>query len=105
MDVIATLNKISKEVRVCEGEGANPATANPTKEEGIAKVLARYIVANRTPVIQAAELRGIFRDLGYGEKELKDFLSYIWTPEGRGFFRNTIRLELWKAGYRLKEAL
>jgi len=105
MDVIATLNKICKEVRVYEGEGGNPATTNPTKEERLCEEIARLLVAKRQPRIKADELKSIFKELGYGEKEGWDFLSYIRTPEGRGFFRNTIRLELWKAGYRLKEAL
>ncbi len=78
-------------------------TSNPTKEERIAVEIAKYLVAKRQPSIKADELETIFGELGYGEKELKEFRAYILTPEGRGFFRNTIRLELWKAGYRPKE--
>jgi len=78
-------------------------TANPTKEERLSVEIAKFLVAKRQPRIKADELETIFGELGYGEKELKDFLAYIWTPEGRGYFRNTIRLELWKAGYRPKE--
>ena len=79
------------------------ATANSTKEEGLAREIARYLVSKGQPIIKAAELESIFKELGHGEKELRDFTSYIQTQRGRDFFRNSIRLELWKAGYRPKE--
>lgn len=79
------------------------AIDNLIKEEGLAQEIARFIVIKKAPRIRADELESIFKALGYGEKELKDFLSYIWTPEGKEFFRKSIRLELWKAGYRPKE--
>ena len=79
------------------------ATANPAIEEGLAQELARYIVAKKQPIIKAAELESIFKKLGYGEKELSDFTSYVQTHGGEAFFRKSIRLELWKAGYRPKE--
>ncbi len=82
---------------------SNVATANPTKEEGLAKEIARYLVAKRQPIIKVAELESIFTELGHGEKELRDFTSYIQTEGGKDFFRKSIRLELWKAGYRPKE--
>ena len=78
------------------------ATANPTIEEGLAQEIAKYLVAKRQPIIKAAELESIFKELGHGEKELRDFTSYIQTQEGKDFFRKLVRLELWKAGYRSK---
>jgi hypothetical protein len=82
------------------------ATANPTIEEGLAQEIAKYLVAKRQPIIKAAELESIFKELGHGEKELRDFTSYIQTQEGKDLFRKLVRLELWKAGYRSKgEAL
>lgn len=79
------------------------ATVNPAIEEGLAQEIARFIVAKKQPIIKAAELDSIFKELGYGEKELSDFTSYIETQGGEGFFRKSIRLELWKAGYSPKE--
>lgn len=81
---------------------SNVTTANPTKEEGLAQEIARYLVIKKAPRIKADELESIFGTLGYGKKELEDFTSYIWTPEGREFFRKAIRLELWKSGYQPK---
>ena len=75
-------------------------TANYIKEESIAKEIASFVVAKRQPEVRANELESIFQELGYGEKELGDFLTYIQTSEGKDFFRKTIRMELWKAGYR-----
>jgi len=79
------------------------AIGNPTKEEGLAREIARYLVVKGQPIIKAAELESIFKELGYGEKELRDFTSYIQTQGGKDFFRKSIRLELWKAGYPPKE--
>ena len=79
------------------------ATANPAIEEGVAQEIAKYLVAKRQPIIKAAELESIFKELGYGKKELEDFTSYIETQEGKNFFRKAMRLELYKAGYRPKE--
>jgi len=79
------------------------ATANPAIEEGLAQEIARYIVAKGQPAIKSAELESIFKELGHGEKELRDFTSYIESQEGKDFFRKSIRLELWKAGYSPKE--
>jgi len=79
------------------------ATANPTIEEGLAQEIAKYLVAKRQPIIKAAELETIFSKLGYGEKEFRDFTSYIEAERGKDFFRKSMRLELWKAGYRPKE--
>ncbi len=76
--------------------------ANLTKEERLAEEIAKFLVAKRQPRIKADELETIFKELGYGEKELREFLSYIWTPEGKDFFRKSIRHELRKAGYRPK---
>ena len=81
---------------------SNVATANPTKEQDLAQEIARYLVAKRQPIIKAAELESIFKELGLGKKELSDFTSYIESEEGQNFFRKSIRLELWKAGYRPK---
>ena len=78
------------------------AIDNLTKEEGLAREIARFLVIKKAPRIRADELESIFKALGYGEKELKDFLSYIWTPEGKEFFRKAIRLELVIAGYQPK---
>lgn len=82
------------------GEEGVEISSNPTKEEGLAEHIAQFLVAKRQPKIKADELESIFKELGYGEKELKDFTSYIWTPEGKDFFRKSIRVELWRAGYR-----
>ncbi len=78
-------------------------TANPAIEEGLAQEIAKFLMAKRQPIIKSAELEGIFKELGYGEKELRDFTSYIETQGGEDFFRKSIRLELWKAGYSPKE--
>jgi len=82
---------------------SNVATANPAIEEGLAQEIARYIVAKRQPAIKSAELESIFKKLGHGEKEISDFTSYVQTQGGKDFFRKSIRLELWKAGYSPKE--
>ena len=82
---------------------SNVATANPAIEEGLAQEIARYLIAKRQPILKAAELESIFKELGYGEKELRDFTSYIETQEGKDFFRKSMRLELYKAGYRPRE--
>jgi len=79
------------------------ATVNPAIEEGITKEVARYLVAKGQPILKAGELESIFKELGHGEKELRDLTSYMRTQEGKDFFRRSIRLELWKAGYRPKE--
>jgi len=76
------------------------ATANPTIEEGLAQEIAKYLVGKRQPIIKAVELEALFKELDYGEKELGDFTSYIQTQEGGDFFKKSIRLELWRAGYR-----
>ena len=79
------------------------ATVNPAIEEGLAQEIARYLVAKRQPIIKSAELESIFKELGYGEKEMGDFTSYLETQGGKDFFRKSMRLELWKAGYQPKE--
>ncbi|MBA7578413.1 hypothetical protein ES708_20275 [subsurface metagenome] len=89
----------AQERELLMGRSSNVATANPTKEEGIAQEVARYLVAKGKPILKAGELESLFKKLGYGEKELRDITSYMRTQEGKDFFRKSIRLELWKAGY------
>jgi len=36
------------------------------------------------------------------EPLFKRYFKYMKSPEGRDFFRKTIRVELWKAGFRPK---
>ena len=91
-----------QERELLRGGRFNMETANPTKEEGLAQEIARFLVIKKIPRIRADELESIFRTLGYGEKELKDFTSYLWTQEGKEFFRRAVRLQLMKAGYQPK---
>ena len=73
-------------------------TANPTKEEEFATEVATYLVGQGKPTITAKELEAVAKKLGY--EDIKGIISYIQSPEGKEYFKKTIRLELWKAGYR-----
>jgi len=80
------------------------ATANPTREEELMKEVARTIVdkaaEGRTPKITVKELGDIFRELELTREDVNRFTEYIVTPLGRASFRKTVRLEMWKSGYR-----
>lgn len=79
-------------------------TANPTREEELMKEVARTIVdkatEGRTPKITVKELGDIFRDLELTREDVNRFTEYILTPLGKESFRKTVRLEMWKSGYR-----
>jgi len=76
------------------------ATANLTKEEEFATEVAKYLVEQRKSEITAKELEAIARKLGY--EDIAGIINYIQSNEGRAYFKKTIRLELWQAGYRPK---
>jgi len=73
-------------------------TANPTKEEEFATFLAKYLVEQGKPKITAKELEVIARKLEY--ENIEGLLKYIQSAKGKEYFKKTIRLELWQAGYR-----
>jgi len=77
---------------------SNVATANPTKEEQFATEVAKYLVEQRKPEITAKELEAIARKLGYAD--IEGLIKYIQSTQGKEYFKKTIRLELWQAGYR-----
>lgn len=71
---------------------------NPTKEEQFATEVAKYLVEHRKPEITAKELEAIARKLGYAD--IEGLIKYIQSAQGKEYFKKTIRLELWQAGYR-----
>lgn len=73
-------------------------TANPTKEEEFVTEVAKYLVERGTPAIAAKELKTIAKELGY--EDVEGMTNYIRSTEGADFFRKSLRLELWKVGYR-----
>jgi len=75
-------------------------TANPIKEEEFATEIAQYLVEQRKPTIRAKELEAIAKELAY--EDIEGIISYVQSPGGREYFKKTIRLELWQAGYRPK---
>ena len=76
-------------------------TANPTKEEEFATEIAKYLVGQGKPAITAKELEAVAKKLGY--EDIKGIINYIQSTKGADFFRKSLRLELWKAGYRPRE--
>ncbi len=74
------------------------AIANTAKEEQFATEVAKYLVEHRKPEITAKELEAIARKVEY--ENIEGLVKYIQSAEGKGYFKKTIRLELWKAGYR-----
>lgn len=79
-------------------------TSNPTKEEELMKEVAKAIVGKATegkkPKITAKELHAICRELELEPEDVDRFTEYIQTPLGKESFKKTVRLEMWKAGYR-----
>jgi len=73
-------------------------TTNPTKEEEFTIEIAQYLVEQRQPAITAKELEAVAEKLGY--EDIKGITNYIQSTEGAAFFRKSLRLELWKVGYR-----
>ena len=70
----------------------------PTKEEQFATEVAKYLVEHRKREITAKELEAIARKVEY--ENMEGLIKYFQSAEGKGYFKKTIRLELWKAGYR-----
>lgn len=82
------------------------AIANSTTEEMIqqvAKIVVGKAAQGKKPEIRAKELEAIARDFDWVGKDIENFTAYVESPEGRELFKRTIRMELWKAGYRPKE--
>lgn len=79
-------------------------TSNPTKEEELMREAAKILVAKasegKEPRITAKEFHDITRSLGLPAEELERFTEYLETPLGRESFKKTVRLEMWKTGYR-----
>jgi len=79
-------------------------TSNPTKEEKLMREAARIVVAKalegKKPRIIAREFYDITRSLVLTDEELERFLEYLQTPLGTESFKKTVRLEVWRAGYR-----
>jgi len=73
-------------------------TAKLTKEEEFATEVAKYLVEQGKPAIVAKELEAVAKKLGY--EDIKGIITYIQSTEGADFFKKSLRLELWKAGYR-----
>lgn len=79
-------------------------TSNPTKEEELMKEVAKVIVGKasegKEPRVSAKELETIARELEFTHEDMDNFLAYLETLPGRESFKKTVRLEMWKAGYR-----
>jgi len=79
-------------------------TSNPTKEEELMKECARLIVAKasegKEPKITARELDDITTSMKFTKEDFHRFMEYLLTPLGAESFKKTVRLEMWKAGYR-----
>ncbi len=73
-------------------------TANPTKEEEFATAVAKYLIEQEKTTIVAKELEAIAKQQAY--EGINELITYIQSTEGADFFRKSLRLELWKAGYR-----
>lgn len=72
--------------------------------EEAAKLVIEHKLAGLPLEIQQGELESIYRkhtDIT-DEPLFKRFVQYTKSPEGRQYFKITIRTELWKAGYRPK---
>jgi len=76
------------------------AIANLTQEERFVEKLAKYLVEHGKHKTTSKELLAIAKELEC--EDIEGFLKYMMTPGGKEFFRKTLRLELWKAGYRPK---
>jgi len=76
---------------------SNVATANPIKEEQFATEVAKYLVERRKPKITVKELEAIARELEY--ENIEGLIKYIQSARGKEYFKRTLRLKLWKAGY------
>jgi len=72
--------------------------------EEAAKLVVEHKLAGLPLELREHEIEDVYRR--YADITdvplLKRFLKYMKTPEGRDFFKGTIRLELWKAGFRPK---
>ena len=79
-------------------------TSNPTREEELMKEVAKIIVRKasegKEPQINAKELHSICEELELEPEDVDRFTEYIQTPLGRASFGKTVRLEIWKTGYR-----
>lgn len=79
-------------------------TSNPTKEEELMKEVAKVVVdkasEGKEPGVSAKELEAIALSLEFSHEDLQHFTDYIVTIQGRESFKKTVRLEMWKAGYR-----
>ncbi len=79
-------------------------TSNPTKEEELMRRAAKFIVgkakAGRKPQMTPKEFHAVVTDMGLSAEELDEFTAYLETPLGRESFKKTVRLEMWRAGYR-----
>lgn len=82
------------------------AIANSTMGEMIqqvAEIVVGKAAQGEKPEITAKELEAIAKDFSWADKEILNFCNYIGSPEGKELFKKTVRMELWKAGYRPKE--
>lgn len=84
-------------------QGVEKETFNKVLEEA-ARLAVEHKLAGLPIELRPGELEKIYRkyaditDVPLFER----FMGYTKSPEGRDFFRKTIRLELWEAGYRPK---
>jgi len=72
--------------------------------EEAARLVIEHKKAGLPLEIRPGELEPIYSKYAdiNDEALFKEFFKYTKSPEGRDFFRKTIRLELWKAGFRPK---
>ena len=72
--------------------------------EEAARLAVEHKLAGLPLEIQQGELESIYRKHAdiTDEPLFKQFVQYTKSPEGRQYFKITIRTELWKAGYRPK---
>ena len=72
--------------------------------EEAARLAVEHKLAGLGIELHAGELESIYRKYAdiTDEPLFRQFMKYMKSPDGRDFFRKTIRLELWKAGFRPK---
>lgn len=84
-------------------QGVEKEIFNKALEEA-ARLTIEHKKAGLPFEIRPGEMESIYRQHADTTDEplFKRFLKYASSSEGRNFFRKTVRLELWRAGFRPK---
>lgn len=84
-------------------QGIEKEVFDKTLEE-LAKLAVEHKLAGLPLEIRQGEVESIYRKYANitDVPLFKRFMKYMKSPDGRDFFRKTIRTELWKAGFRPK---